>query len=242
MKNISVAMAVYNGEKYIQKQIDSILSQLNDQDELIISYDKSSDGTWDIIKEYEEKYPQVKIVENPNPGVFGNFENAIVNCTKDYVFISDQDDVWAPDKKAEVLKCFAETGSDMVIHSGYHIDQEDNIISESFFKMSDIKSDPVRNFVKPAYSGCCTAFTKEFKKIIVPIPRRVGAYDHWIGMTGELLGKITFLDKPLLYHRLHEGNVTPVHRRPLKTIASARFNLACCLLVRGILNRGRHGR
>ena len=235
--SISVAMAVYNGAQYIEEQLDSILCQIDDNDEIIISYDKSQDNTWSIIKDYENKYCNVHVVENDDPGVFGNFENAIKNSTKDYIFITDQDDCWAQDKKKEVLACFERTGCDMVIHNGYHIDSKGIVISEDFFSMYGIKPSLINNYIKPRYSGCCTAFTREFSNIILPIPKSVGAYDHWIGMTGELMGKTVFLDKKLLYHRLHDNNVTPTSKRPLKVIVSARFHLACWLAARALKNR-----
>ena len=232
--SISVAMAVYNGEPFIREQLDSIICQLKEDDEIVISYDKSSDKTWDIIKEYERNYATIKVIKNNNPGVFGNFENAIRNCSKDYIFISDQDDIWLPEKRSAVLSCFQENKCDMVIHNGRHINIKGEIISDSFFDLGNIKHDLIKNFVKPEYSGCCTVFSREFAQVILPIPRGVGAYDHWIGMTGELIGKVIFLDKILLYHRIHGNNVTPTRRRPLKVIAKARVNLAYSLLIRKI--------
>ena len=91
---ISVAMAVYNGSKYIRQQIDSILPQLREGDELIISYDESQDDTLEIIRTYERKDARVKVFTDPGSGVTDNFNNAISHCTGDYIFLSDQDDVW----------------------------------------------------------------------------------------------------------------------------------------------------
>ena len=231
MKNISVAMAVYNGEAYIRKQLDSILCQLEEGDELVVSYDKSSDNTLDVIKEYEKKHSQVKIVINKTPGLFENFENAIRNCSKDYVFISDQDDIWHNKKRAEVLKKFEATGADMVIHNGVHIDKDDKIISKDFFTEFGITSNIIKNFAKPRYSGCCIAFTKEFSNIIVPIPKKIGAYDHWIGMTGQIFGKVVFMKKVLLYHRIHGDNYTTPTRK-LSVVLKARMILILELIKR----------
>lgn len=231
MKFVSVAMAAYNGEKYISKQIDSILSQLNDDDELVISYDDSSDNTLEIIKKYELENTNVRVVNDPQRGVFSNFENAIASCEGKYIFISDQDDIWIEGKKQTVIDDFITHNADMVIHNGYHIDESDKMISEDFFSMYSIKKGIIRNFVRPRYSGCCIAFTDTFKNIILPIPRKVGAYDHWIGMIGEKYGKVYFENKPLLKHRLHNSNVT-VGTRPLHKILNARFNIFIELLKR----------
>ena len=135
MASISVAMAVYNGETYLPEQLDSILSQLEPQDEIVISYDKSKDGTWQLIQSYSEKYPQVRVLENAHPGINGNFNNAIAGCTGDYIFICDQDDRWAENKRSAVLETFEKTGADMVIHNGVHINTQGEIISDPIFTL-----------------------------------------------------------------------------------------------------------
>lgn len=225
MKTISVAMAVYNGEKYLPEQLDSILSQLEPGDEIVVSYDKSKDGTWALLQSYQEKYPQVKVLENQNPGINGNFNNAIAGCSGDYIFICDQDDRWPENKRAAVVETFEKTGADMVIHNGVHIDGEGKTISEPFFTMYRIGDGKLKNILKPRYSGCCTAFTKEMAAKIMPMPMVLDAYDHWIGTVGEFMGKIAYDERILLYHRLHGGNVTPVSTRSLKVILKARATL-----------------
>ena len=224
MASISVAMAAYNGEKYIRKQIDSIVQQLKNEDEIVISYDNSDDKTLEIIKDYAKNDSHVKVVINPNPGLFNNFENAIRNCSNEYIFISDQDDIWDEHKREVVMKIFEDKDVDMVIHNGVHIDENDKVISKDFFTMFHITENIFTNFAKPRYSGCCIAFTKKLAEIIVPIPHKVGAYDHWIGMVGQKFGKVVFTDKVLLYHRLHGDNYTTPTRR-LSVILKARWNL-----------------
>ena len=225
MKTISVAMAVYNGEKHLPEQLDSILSQLEAGDEIVVSYDKSKDGTWELLQSYQEKYPQVKVLENQNPGINGNFNNAIAGCSGDYIFICDQDDRWAENKRAAVVETFEKTGADMVIHNGVHIDSDGNTISQPFFTMFRIGNGKLKNILKPRYSGCCTAFTKAMADKIMPMPMVLDAYDHWIGTIGEFMGTIAYDDRILLYHRLHGGNATPVSSRSLGVILKARTTL-----------------
>lgn len=225
MASISVAMAVYNGEAYLPEQLDSILSQLEPQDEIVISYDKSKDGTWQLIQSYKEKYPQVRVLENAHPGINGNFNNAIAGCTGDYIFICDQDDRWAENKRSAVLETFEKTGADMVIHNGVHINTQGEIISDPFFTLYRIGDGKLKNILKPRYSGCCTAFTRAMADKIMPMPMNLDAYDHWIGTVGEFMGKIAYEDRILLYHRLHDNNVTPVSTRSLKVILKARWTL-----------------
>jgi glycosyltransferase involved in cell wall biosynthesis len=224
MSTISVALAVYNGEKFLPEQLDSILCQLEEGDEIVVSYDRSTDCTLDLLREYQKKYPQVKVIENTNPGIAGNFNNALLACTGDYLFICDQDDRWAETKRRDVVARFESTGCDMVIHNGVHMDTEGKIISEPFFTIYRIGDGKLRNLLKPRYSGCCTAFTAEMAKKILPIPSDIDAYDHWVGMVGEFAGKISYEEKVLLYHRLHGNNAT-VSSRSIGKILKARFGL-----------------
>ena len=239
MASISVAMAVYNGEAYLPEQLDSILKQLEPQDEIVVSYDKSRDNTWQLLQEYQSKYPQVRVLENRNPGINGNFNNAIAGCRGDYIFICDQDDRWADNKRAAVVESFEKHGADMVIHNGVHIDGEGKVISEPFFSMYRIGDGKLKNILKPRYSGCCTAFTAEMAAKIMPMPMKLDAYDHWIGTVGEFFGKIAYDERILLYHRLHGGNVTPVSTRSLGVILKARSRLLWELAKRMNREKGR---
>ena len=239
MKRISVAMAVYNGKKYLPEQLDSILKQLEKDDEILISYDPSNDGTWELLESYSNKYPQIRVVENKNHGITGNFNNALLNCTGDYIFICDQDDRWADNKRKVVVEAFKRTNADMVIHNGVHINCDGEVISDPFFSLYRIGNGKIRNILKPRYSGCCTAFTADMAKKILPMPLEIEAYDHWIGTVGEFMGKIAYEDSILLYHRLHTNNVTPTSARSLSVILDSRLKLVKQLVKR--INRERRG-
>lgn len=233
MVRISIAMAAYNGERYIKEQIDSIIPQLNTEDEIVVSCDKSTDNTYSILIDYKKKDSRIKVFKNEGrPGVFGNFENALSKCTGDVIFISDQDDIWDEKKINIVSKVLINSKYDMVIHNGVHIDCDGNKISAPFFKMYKIGDNRIRNFVMPRYSGCCTAFKRNLLCKMLPIPLKVGAYDHWIGSVGEYFGKVYYLDDILIYHRLHDENVTPKTHRNMNVIIRARLNLLLNLIKR----------
>lgn len=101
---ISIAMATYNGGRYLREQIDSILDQTIPFHELIISDDASTDGTWDILTEYAARDPRIKACRNErNIGFVANFEKALRHCSGDYVALSDQDDVWTADHLEALL-------------------------------------------------------------------------------------------------------------------------------------------
>lgn len=230
-KTVSVGMAVYNGEKYLPAQIDSILKQLKDDDELVISYDQSIDDTKALIDAYAENDSRVRVIENDRPGIVGNFNNALKHCRKDIIFISDQDDEWAPGKRDKMVAALESSHADLAIHNAVHVDANGNPISKSLFEMYNIHSGIWRNFTRPRYSGCCMAFTTKAKKLILPMPESVINYDHWVGMVCELFGSVVFVDDVLLRHRLHGGNVT-TSRRTIRIVAQQRFNLLRELMKR----------
>lgn len=234
---ISVAMAVYQGESYLKEQLDSILVQLRNYDEIVVSYDKSTDRTLEILQAYAAKDSRIKIIMNRNPGVTRNFNNAIEHCTGDYIYISDQDDQWLSGKVEIVQRCFEEKKPDLVIHNGIHTDADLNPIGESFFKIYRIGNGKIRNIIKPRYSGCCMAFTKEMQQIILPMPE-IRGYDQWIATVCEFWGHIEYPEQVLLLHRLHGNNVT-TSRRPLPVIIRMRSRLIINLIRRWLREKGR---
>ena len=97
--SLSVALASYNGERYIAEQLDSIARQTRLPDELIISDDASTDSTPAIVHEFAQRVPfPVRFLQHERLGSTGNFELAIAACQGDIIFLCDQDDVWYPNK------------------------------------------------------------------------------------------------------------------------------------------------
>lgn len=94
---ISVCMATYNGEEYIKEQLESILCQLGEMDEIIISDDGSTDNTLNIIESYNDSRIKIHINTGKHGFVY-NFENALQKAKGEYIFLSDQDDIWLPEK------------------------------------------------------------------------------------------------------------------------------------------------
>ncbi len=218
----SVAMAVYNGEKYLPEQLDSILADLGPTDELVISYDRSEDGTLALIEDYAARDPRIRIVMDPGSGVRSNFNNAIVNCRGTYIFLSDQDDVWLPGKADTMVALFEETGALVAAHDGYMTDEKLNIlpgkISESFGESGNFW----RNWVRCTFWGGCVAFRASFREVVCPIPESGATHDVWISLMGCRHGKTARSDGCFLLHRWHGENVSSMHRRALKVIARER--------------------
>lgn len=208
---LSVALAAYNGESFILEQLASILSQLGENDEVVVSVDPCKDNTLNVVNTLAELDERVKVIEGEGQGLIKNFENAITHCTGDIIFLSDQDDKWADDKVQTVLKSFFEKEADLVLHNCSLVDTFLNPIEggESFFALNGSKRGYWKNIIKNSYMGCCMAFRKELVREFVPFPDGIPMHDQWIGLIAERCGAvICFEEKPLLYYRRHGGNVS----------------------------------
>lgn len=223
-EKISVAMATYNGERYIKEQIDSILENLQEIDEIIISDDGSKDSTREIIKSYEDK--RIKLIEGPKKGVKQNFANAIQNTTGKYIFLADQDDIWMDNKVDKVLDVLKGEGVTLVVHDAQVFDSSnDKILYESFFKYRNSGPGILKNIYKNTYIGCCMAFNSQIKEKILPIPNDIEMHDQWIGIINEKYGNSIFLDRKLIRYRRHTGNTSSMKHYSILKMIKNRYKL-----------------
>jgi glycosyltransferase involved in cell wall biosynthesis len=194
-------MATYNGEKYIKEQLDSILCQIGRDDELIISDDGSTDKTLEIINTYAN--PCIKIFENH--GIHGyahNFENALAHAAGDYIFLSDQDDVWLPQKVQTMLPYLQE--DNMVLTDAY-ITDENLKIQKCLSEYRMYRKGYLQNLYKTAHLGCTAAFTRRIKNYCLPFPKSMLApHDNWIGLLCELKFNVVYIPEPLILYRRHQ--------------------------------------
>lgn len=202
---ISVCMATYDGGKYIKEQIKSILLQLGDEDELVISDDHSSDNTLEIISSFNDE--RIHIVEGPAKGhPRYNFENGLKHCKGDYIFLCDQDDIWMPNK-VEVF-CRYLQNNDLVVSDCYIIDADGEVIRESFFNGNlNHRKGFFKNLIGNHYLGCCMAFNRKLLDTILPFPSQIAQHDIWIGLCAEILSmNISFIPDKLMKYRRYDGN------------------------------------
>lgn len=229
---VSIAMATYNGEKYLGEQLNSILLNLSDQDEVIISDDGSTDKTIEIIQAYMHKDKRIRLIEGPHSGLIANFENAIQNTSGTYIFLSDQDDIWMKNKVAKVLKCFQEHQCSCVVHNAQVIDENMQVTIPSFFSYRNSKAGIIHNLIKNSYIGCCMAFHRELLDKILPIPKCINMHDQWIGLISDKFGRTVFLDEVLFSYRRHSSNVSAMEHYPLKKMIEIRKNMFLELVKR----------
>lgn len=234
---ISVCMTSYNGEKYIKKQIDTILANLTDEDELIISDDGSTDLTKELILECNSVDGRVKLIDGPKQGVIANFENAIMAARGDFIYLADQDDIWTLDKVKKVQVCFENSACMLVIHDADIVDEEERMIEPSFFQRRGSKPGVINNIVKNSYIGCCMAFRRDILDKVIPIPKNIEMHDQWIGVIAETLGEACFLDEVLLHYRRHGDNVSSFEHYPIPKMIRNRVVFILELAKREITKR-----
>lgn len=212
---ISVCMATYNGERFIKEQIDSILCQLSPDDELVISDDGSTDRTLEIIASYNDA--RIKVFHNrkktnpyyPSLNVCystSNFENALTNAKGDYIFLSDQDDIWEKHKVKDSLSLLQKY--DYVIHNFSVIDSDGKILNAQYYKNSPLSFNPLKDIVHPNFWGCCSCFRKKILKKALPFPEKICLHDLWLGLVAERFFRCCWNDSVLIRHRIYESNTS----------------------------------
>ncbi len=240
---VSVCMATFNGEQYIQPQIDSILSQLSPQDELIISDDGSTDHTLDIITSYASKDKRIKVLkfsrdkqgQLPVTLATTNFENALRHVNGDYIFLADQDDVWLPEKVATMKKALEKY--DYIVSDAYVTDSNLHILSESRFNEA-VTKDRWKALFKPTpWTGCCAAFKKNVLMAALPFPSRLQSHDRWIGYIGSLFFKSLIMEQPLIYYRRHHNNTSGSSKSNLTYKINTRIHYIFHLFTRAIARK-----
>ena len=219
--NISTAICTYNGEKYIEKQLKSIINQHLQVNEIVICDDISDDNTISIIKKIKENTPNIswKIIENTHRlGVRKNFEQAISLCSGDLIFLSDQDDIWLPHKTEHIVNYLKNNPQvNLVFTDAILIDENDNVKTQhSLFDATGLKSlkdvwDAGLKFeienVEQRLLGSTFGIRKEFAISCLPFNQKVSNYhDGQLAMSAIIQDCIGMLPKQLIKYRLHSNN------------------------------------
>ena len=203
---ISVCIATYNGERYIRQQIESIVCQLNVDDEIIVSDDGSTDGTLDIVKGIGDK--RIKIIEGPGrKSPILNFECALKASKGDFIFLSDQDDVWKPDK-VEICMKWLKTYH-CVVSDAEVTDNRLKPLYPSLYAIIQVRQGRIYNTVwKNGYTGCCMAFRHNVLEASLPFPKNIPMHDIWIGNVAAYKYNVIFIPDRLIHFRRHENTIS----------------------------------
>ena len=203
---ISVCIATYNGEIFIREQIDSILRQLSSDDEIIVSDDGSTDGTISIINSIDDK--RIRVIEGPRKqSPTSNFECALKASKGDYIFMSDQDDVWKPNKVKICMEWLQRY--DCVVSDAEVTDSSLNPLYPSLYAIMQVRQGRIYNTIwKNGYTGCCMAFRRNVLEASLPFPKDIPMHDIWIGNVAAYKYNVMFIPDTLIYFRRHEDTTS----------------------------------
>ena len=216
-KPIDILLATYNGEKFLKEQIDSILNQTYKSINLIISDDASKDGTREILKQYEEKDSRIKVFyQEKNLGYVKNFEFLLKQVKSDVFMLSDQDDVWLPEKVEKTYEKLENENADLAFGDLEVVDQELNTMYPSFndfMKLSRKIKKYINsyrlNYLYCCITGCTLMLKSKWIPKILPIPENSKRliHDHWIGIiVGVNGGKSVYVPEKYIKYRQHGDN------------------------------------
>lgn len=216
---IAILMAVYNGEKYLSEQIDSILAQSESDWQLFINDDCSSDGSYDIALKYAKEHPERIIVSrngSPSGSACANFMGMLGRTDAEYAMFCDQDDIWLPNKikltlqkMKELEKSFGNTP--LLVHTELSVtDSELSITAPSFTRFQGLKpryNSLNRLLCQNNVTGCTVMMNRALIELVRNAPAdKMLMHDWWIALAASAFGHIGFVDEPLIKYRQHGNN------------------------------------
>lgn len=201
-------MATYNGSKYVLEQLESFSNQTRLPDEVVVSDDCSDDATLQIVSDFAAKAPfKMRVHQNDfNVGYAQNFGEALSQCTGDMTLLSDQDDIWFPEKIKKIEKMFVDNPSDQLLITDAEFTDE-KLSPTGLTKLGQIRS--ARLGDELFVMGCCVSIRKGLLDVCLPIPKGI-AHDNWIVGFADKLGVKKIIPNVYQYYRQHEDN-TSVH-------------------------------
>lgn len=234
MVRVSICMATYNGAGYLREQMDSIMVQLQPEDELIISDDHSTDETMSILASYRD--PRVRVITNPGGrGHVQNFAHAMASATAEFIALSDQDDIWVADRLERMIQRLKRMPEhSLVVGDFLEFDCNGTLANQTSLGPSPANGTDAlfRIFIGRAkYFGSTFLFRRDLLRYVLPIPPLIEAHDIWIAMNATIRGRVEHLQEMTLMRRLHEGNLSPRHRRGLLKVLRSRGMYLVSLLL-----------
>lgn len=217
--SIDILLSTYNGELYLEEQINSIIKQTFDAWNLLIRDDGSHDGTKLLISKYCTKFPG-KIIEISdcygNVGSTLSFSILLEYSRSDYIMFCDQDDVWLEDKlelsynEIKRLESMHRNIPLMVFTDLHVVDQHLNVLFDSFIEkqrlLPDVIGDIYKTLALNVVAGCTVIMNNLTKKYVLPFPKFM-VHDHWLVINVVNYGVCKYLDKKTMLYRQHSSNV-----------------------------------
>lgn len=232
---LSIALCTYNGERYLQEQLDSILNQTQLPDEVIICDDQSSDNTWNILVKFKEQAGfAVHLLKNDaNLGSTMNFAQAIRLCSGDIIFLADQDDVWSPGKLQIMADVFArDQDVGMVFSDAVVTNEQLQPYALSLWQCVQF-NEKIQElvlqgrlwsklFAKGYVTGATMAFRSQWRSLLEPFPT-TWVHDEWITFIMDLVSTVKFVPDKLIQYRVHEKQQLGVRTRKVSAFVNWRL-------------------
>lgn len=221
---IYIIMCTYNGEKYIEEQLDSIANNSISDWMLFVKDDCSTDSTLEKVRIFEQRFPErVRIIKNPKQqGAAFNFLSMTYEIGKlisddDFVMLCDQDDVWNVNKIEITLQKMREVTTEygnsiplLVCSDVEVVDENLKVIAKSFKDMNHYnakKIDFSHLMMENKVQGCTTMINKAFISKLKQLPKHVCMHDGWMGLIASAMGKIAYIEQTTMRYRQHSKNV-----------------------------------
>lgn len=237
----SICLCTYNGQEYIDCQIQSILSQIQPNDELIVIDDCSNDNTAMLVQQFNDSRIKLIINEN-NIGPVKSFEKAIQLSKNDFIFLSDQDDVWIDGRYLLMTNALSNSEALLLTSNSSFINNNSEPIIFNIEGVSELDSYKYfKNIInifkgKTNYYGCCMVFKKDLIELILPIPKLVESHDLWIAMCANLAKKNIHFEAPTLQRRIHGKNASVISRNLIeKILARIYFSFQILVIFKRLL-------
>lgn len=228
---ISVCMTTFNGENFILNQLQSILPQLRETDEVIISDNGSTDRTIQIIHGVNDSRIILKHFDQKN--IPNNFQNSIRCARGEIIILSDQDDIWLDGRVQAAIDGLKTC--DLAVVSLIYVDEALKPVAMMNEKIPTPSNSVTSNILANSYIGCCMAFNRKILEAIIPFPEKLPMHDWWIGLIACAIGKTSYNSKPFILYRRHSFNVSSTGNLSKNTMLFKllmRARLVSYLLVR----------
>lgn len=220
---VTILVAVYNGEKYLNDLLNSLLNQTYKDIKIVVSDDKSTDGSAVIIKNFYEKYPD-KIIPLFNDISYGSAKAHFMGLLEkfqnsEYVMFCDQDDVWLEDKIEKTLKIMQEGERERprLVHTDSYItDSNLNITHKSLKSFSSTPKELSFNklLAENNVQGASVMINSALIKLAGSYDENIVMHDRWVALIASALGEIKYIDEPTLLYRQHSNNEIGANIKP----------------------------
>ncbi|MDD9155978.1 glycosyltransferase family 2 protein [Aliivibrio sp. S4TY2] len=228
---VEVLLSTYNGEAYLQEQLDSLVSQSCNDFFVTIRDDGSSDATISIIEEYIFRYPELFFLSTADKGnlkAAGSFMALIRASTAEYVMLCDQDDIWDPEKIEISLRKIKQLEQEdasipILVFSDLRLmDNSGNVFCESFWEFQSLDCQVAKDWRKlltlNVVTGCTVIINRMAISVSLPFALPEMLHDHWIAVNVSRYGKIGYIPSATISYRQHSSNVEGAHRFSIRYV------------------------